>query len=207
MAFGQVAQHALFQFRPIREVLRSQDVPLEGGEDQLHLIQPRGVDGQPMAADCEREAEAPNPGLDLLGGVGRPAVQDQVHEANLMTPEAAKEHPAELLEVHETLALKTPRQRLALMHQQGGEEIENPVPFVAGSNPQGLASAGRQDAPGYLQGLEAGLLSRADDDDAMLDEGVGLFVEPQHGRGLLQEAGIGGLLPRTGLPGLDVVRA
>ena len=207
IALSQVTQHLRFEFLAILEVPRGEDVSLESGEDQLHLIQPRGVDGQPMDVDSEREVKAPNPRLDLLGRMGRSVVQDEMEHRDPLTPEAAEEHVAEPLEVHEPLALKTPRQGLALMDQQRGEEIESALPCVAGADPQGLAGTGRQDATGHLQRLDAGLLIRTDDDCAVLDERMGLLVEPQHGGGLLQEAGIGGLLPGAVLPGLDAVLA
>jgi len=207
IAFGQVMQHALFQFRPILEVLRGQDVSLEGGEDQLHLIQPGGIDGEPMDADSEGQSEAANPRRDLLGRMGRPVVQDQVQESDLVTPQTAEEHPTELLEVHEALALKTAGEGLSLMDQQRGEEVENTLPLVAGADPQGLTCAGSQDATGHLQRLDAGLLIRAHHDRPLLDECVGLLIESQHDRGLLQEAGIRGPLPGTVLPGFDAVLA
>ena len=207
IAFSQVPEHPLCQFLSILEVRRRQHMPLESGEHQLHLVQPRGVDGQPMDADGEREPQTANPRLDLLGGVSRPVVQDQVHEADIVTPEAAKEHPEEPLEVHEALALKTAGEGRSLVDQQRGEEVENALPFVAGADSHRLARAGRQDATGHLQGLDAGLLIRADHDRPVLNERMGLLVEPQHGGGLLQEAGIRGLLPRAVLPGFDVVCA
>jgi len=207
VAFGQVAQHLRFEFLSILEVPRGQDVPLEGGEDQFHLIQPRGVDRQPMDADFEREPESPKPRLELFGGMGRPIVQAQVHEADLLTPEAAQEHLEEPLEVHEALTLKTPRQGFPLMDQQRGEEVQDALPRVARAHSQGRTRVGSDDPTGDPQRLDTRFLIRTDDDRALLDEHVGMLVEPQHDRGLLQEAGIRGLLPRAVLPGFDVVLA
>ena len=130
-----------------------------------------------------------------------------MHEADLLTPEAAKEHPAEPLEVHEALALKTAGEGLALVNQQRGEEVENALPLVAGSAAHRLVGAGRRDSTGRLQRLDAGLLIRTDHNRTVLDEPMGLLIEPQHRGGLLQEAGIRGLLPRAVLPGFDAVLA
>lgn len=182
-----------------------QDLSLEQREDQLHLVQPRGVDRQPMDANLEGKAETANPAWQLLRGMGGSAVQDQVEDSDPVAPEAPEEHLTKGLEVHEALALKTASHRLTAMDQQGGEEVEDAVPRIAGSHAHRPARAGGCDTAGRLQDLDAGLLIGADDELSSSSQPLGLFVEGQHHRGLLQEPGIGRLLPAVVLPGFNLV--
>lgn len=203
--FREVRHDALFQLGKAFHMSRGQGLALKRGEHQLHLIQPGGVNGEPMDPNLEGQPETANPWLDLLGGMGGPIIQDEMQDRDPLTPEAADEHLAEGLKVHETLALKTAGDRLASMDQQRREEVEDTLRRVAGPDAHRLAGAGSQDAPGRLQGLDARLLIGADDHLAVVDEHVGLLVEAQDGGGLLQEAGIRGLLPRAVLPRFDLL--
>lgn len=207
VAFLEVRQNAAFQLRAIVHVTGRQDLALERREDQFDLIQPRRVDGEPVDANFEGELETTNPRLDLLGRMGRPIVQDEMQHRDPLTPEAAEEHVAEDLEIHEALTLKTAGEGLPLMDQQRGEEVEDAMSRVASPDSHGLTRLGSRDAAGHLQRLHAGLLIGTDDEFPTSSKLASVFVEIQDHGGLLQEPGVGRSLPRVVLPGLDPILA
>src|SRR4030095_13005144 len=149
------------------KVIRGEHLLLEHAKHNLDLIQPRGMDRQPMNADVEAQSERADPRRQLLGCVGRPVIKDQMQHPDPVAPETGKQHPQELLKFAETLALKTPRQCFAPVHQEAreGPPKVRPPPraWMAAPNlPGGPGPGGLCPATG-LPSLDRRFLIRADD--------------------------------------------
>jgi len=204
---SEVRQQGCFQVVEIRKVVRRQDLPLERGEHDFDLIQPGGMDRQPMDMDGERQPEGLDPRLQPLGRVGGPVVHDQVQDADAVAPETLEHHAEKRLEVDEALARPAPGNRLARVDQQPRKQLQRPFPLVSISRAQRMPRTGGRNASRELSGLDRRLLIGTHDDLASSGELLRLGVEVQDDRGLFQEARIGRLLPRVVLPRLDLVFA
>ena len=114
VALGQKGQQTTFDVARAVKVIGGKHFLLQDAKHNLDLVQPRGVDRKPMNADVEAQPERANPRRELLGGMGRPVIEDQVKYPDPFAPEAGEQHPQEPLKFAEALPLKTPRQRFAL---------------------------------------------------------------------------------------------
>src|SRR5262249_46219550 len=144
-------------------------------------------------------------GGQALGGMRGAVVQDQVEPAGPPTPHALEEHPPEALELDEALALKTPSQGFAGVHQQAGEQLPGAPTLIPIGQVHGAAGPRRRRAPARAPGLDRRLLIRADDQVAFPGERLGALVEGQDRDGPVQKAWVSGPLPAVILPGLDAV--
>ena len=90
VALGEEVQQATFDVARGVKVIWGQYLLLQQAKDNLNLVQPGGVHRQPMNVDGEGQAERANPRRQLLGGVGRPIVEDQMEDADASAPKAAK---------------------------------------------------------------------------------------------------------------------
>ena len=104
VALGEVAQDALADVIGALEVIGRERLPLQLAEDDLDLVQPGGVDGQPMEVDGKWQAQDREPGGQTLGRMRRAVVQDEVQAANPAAPDTTKEQLEEVLELNEALA-------------------------------------------------------------------------------------------------------
>ena len=90
VALGEEAQDALADMVGTLEVVGRQGLPLQFAEHDLDLVQPGGVDRQPMEVDGKRQVQAREPRPQALGRVRGAVVQDEVEAAN---PAAARTLP------------------------------------------------------------------------------------------------------------------
>lgn len=187
------------------EVIGHEHLLLELAENDLDLVQPGGMDRQPMDLDFEGEGERLDSGRQPLGGMSRAVVQDQVQRSDALTPDAGHEHSPKDLKFDEPLSPKTPRQRFASVDQQAGKELHGAFSLVAVAEVHRPAGAGGHRVPAGLAGLDGRLLVGADDDVALPGQPLRPLVEIQYGNRLLQKPRGGRLLPTAVLPGLDLV--
>jgi hypothetical protein len=59
-------------------------------EHDLNLVEPGGIDGQPMKVDGKRLAEAREPGRQAPRRMRGAVVQDQVKATNVSTPDTSE---------------------------------------------------------------------------------------------------------------------
>ena len=201
----EVVHHPVFQCTDIGEMRGGQHLALQRGEDDLHLIQPGGIDRQPVDANREGQLQRSDPPPDLLGGMGGAVVQDQMQHLEALGPEALEQHLEKGLELHEPLARPAPHHRLAGVHEQPREEMQDPLAHIAGPIAHRRARLGGVDSACGGSGLHAGLLIGTDDALSSSSEGVGPLVEVQHHGGFLEELRIGGLLPGVALPRFNLL--
>lgn len=203
VTFREVVHDSAFKFLDIGEMSGSQHLAFQWREDDLHLIQPGGVDRQPVETDVEGKFQRPDPSADLFGRMGGAVVEDQMQHPNSFGPEAPEDHLEEVLELHEPFAREAARDRLSGVDEQSSEQMQDSLANVAGSMAHRLAGLGGIDPAGGGPGLHAGLLIRTDDDLSPSSQRLGFLVEIQHDGRLLEELRVGRLLPRVALPGLD----
>ena len=141
VALCEKRQRPIFYQGQAGEVIRCQDLLLEQAKDDLNLIEPGRVHGQPMDADVEAEPQGANPGSQLLGRMGGPIIENEMQHANSLAPEAGEEHPQEDLKFAEALALKTPREGFPAMHQEAREELHSALTLIAVPDMKGMAGA------------------------------------------------------------------
>lgn len=96
-------------------------LPLQDTEPDFDLIKPRGVGGQPIDLNGKGPALFHpllfQPAFQLLGGVGRPVVEDEDQGAYLPTQGLRDQGPEqESLEIHEPFALPTQAVDLSIGH-------------------------------------------------------------------------------------------
>ena len=205
IALSEVVHHPGFQLMAIGEVTRGQDLSLERREDDLDLIQPGGVDRQPVDADLEGKLQRPNPSPDLLGSMGGAVVQNQLEDSEALCPETLEDHLQEVLEFQEALTGEAADHRLSGVDEPSCEQMQDALAHVAGSVAHRRAGLGGIDSACGQQGLHAGLLIRADDDLSPSSQGFGSLMQVQNNRGLFEELRVGRLLPGVPLPGLDLL--
>jgi len=203
IALSKIVHDSILQILGIREVPWRENLALKRREDDLDLIQPGGIDRQPMDSYLEGKLERSNPSSNLFGRMGGSVIEDQMEDSNVFCPETPEDHLEEVLELHEPLAGEAARHRLSGVDEQPREQVENSLPLVAGSRPNRLARASRHDSAGIGQGLDARLFIGADDDLAPTSHRSRSRVEIQCYRGLLQELRIGRLLPGMVPPWLN----
>lgn len=201
----KIVHDPILQVLCIHEVPWRENLALKRREDNFDLIQPRGIDRQPMDSYPEGKIERPNPSADLFGRMGGAVVEDQMEYPDSLRPETSEDHLEEVLELHEPLAGEAACHRLSGVDEQPREQVEDSLPLVAGSRPDRLARASRHHSAGVGQGLDARLFIGADDPLASTSNHPCSRVEIQCHRGLLEELRVGRLLPRVVLPGLDLV--
>lgn len=177
------------------------EFPLKGGEDNLRLVQPGGVDWEPMDLNSEGKMKALNPTLNLLGGMGGAVIQNQMKDLNAFRPEAGEYHQEEPLEINETLAFQKADHGFSAVNQKRGKKVGDALPQITGADANSMPVARRRDASGIAQCLDAGLLIGADNRLSPLDQRLGLLVEIQNHGGSFQESWVGRFLPGLMLPG------
>src|SRR4051794_34677817 len=79
------------QSKGTRKVIGSEQVPLHLAEDNLDLIEPARVLGQPVQAHLKGQFQRREPGPELLGGVGGAVVEDQMKDFAPRTERTLKE--------------------------------------------------------------------------------------------------------------------
>jgi hypothetical protein len=92
-----------------------------------------------MNPNVETEAERANSGRQLLGGVGRTVIQDQVEDADPLAPEAGEQHPQKHLKFTKPLPVKATRQRFPAVHQEAGKQLHRAFALVPIAHMQGMA--------------------------------------------------------------------
>lgn len=195
-------------FVRVLKIVRREHVALHMRKNDLNLIQPGGVDRQPVNLDPEWQAEALDPLFDLLGRMGRAVIQDQMQNSDLLAPEAAEEHLEEGLEFFaESFSIKAAGQGFTRMNQKRGEQLDGPFALVAVAHQTGTSGSRGTSAAGGLAGLDGCLFIRADHDVSVGRQLLGPFVKPQDRDGLFKEPGISRFLPASELPRLDVIGA
>jgi len=202
VAVSQVVHDRVFHLINGFEMSWAQDLPLQWGENDFDLIQPRGIFRQPVDANSVRESQTVDPCIDLFGSVSRSIVENQVQDGDLFGPKTREDRVQKVLEVDETLPVEETGYSLSCVDQESRKEIRNSQPLVATTSPQGLARSGCDNAARDPQRLNAGFLVRADNDFPPASQFPGLFVEIEHDRCLFEEERIGRFLPRPMLPGL-----
>ena len=91
------------------------------------------------------------------------------------------------------------------VHQEAREELPRSATLVAVADMHRVPRTRRRCPAAGLPRLDRRLLIRADDNVPLPSQSFGAFVQVQNGNGPLQEARVGGLLPTSILPGLDLV--
>lgn len=203
IALSKIVHDPILQILCIHEVPWRENLALKRREDDLDLIQPGGIDWQPVDADLEGQLQRPNPATDLLGRMGGAIVQDQMQNSDALGPKALEDHLEERLEFHESFSPQATGHRLAGVDQQPGEQIQHALAHVTSSVAHRFSRTGRIDPAGSGQGLDTGLLIRADEDLSPSGKGSRPLVKIQHHRGLLEELRVRRLLPGVALPGFD----
>lgn len=205
VTFREVVHHPVLKFMDVGEMTRGQHLALQRREDDLHLIQPGGVDRQPVDTHLEGKLQRPNPAPDLLGRMGGTIVQDQMQDTDALDPEAMENHLEERLEIHESLTRQATGDRLSRVDEQPREQMQHSLAHVAGSMAYRLARLGGIDSAGCQPGLHAGLFVGTDDDLSPSRKSLGSRIEVQRDRGFFEKFRVGRLLPRVPLPRLDLV--
>src|SRR4030095_15171509 len=95
---SQEGQEATFNVAGAVKVIWGEHLLLQGAEDNLEFVTPRGMDRKPMNANVEAQPEGIYPRRQLLGRMGRSVIKDQMEYANPFAPEAGEQQPQELLE-------------------------------------------------------------------------------------------------------------
>ena len=152
VALGEEAENALADVVGALKVVGRQRLPLPLAEHDLDLVEPGGVDGQPMEVDGKRQAPAREPARQTLGRMRRAVVQDEVQAADPSAPDTAEEQREEALELDEALALEAARQRFPGMHEQAAEQLHRPLALVAIRQVHRPAGARRRRAPAGAAG-------------------------------------------------------
>src|SRR6516165_12476762 len=101
VALGEEAHDALADVIDALEVVGRERLPLQLAEHDLDLIQPGGVDGQPMDVEGKGQVQAREPGGQPPGRMRGAVVQDQVQAANPAAPDTAEQQLAEAWELDE----------------------------------------------------------------------------------------------------------
>ena len=182
-----------------------QGLPLQLAEHDLDLVEPGGVDRQPMEVDGKRQVQAREPRRQALGRVRGAVIQDEVQAANPAAPRTAEEQLEEALELDEALALEAAGQGVAGVHQQAGEQLHGASALIAIGHVDRAAGVRGRGAPAGLPGLDGGLLIRADDHVTLPGQRVGALVERQDRDGPFQKTRVSRPLPAVVLPGLDAI--
>src|SRR4030095_5975145 len=103
---SQEGQEATFNVAGPVKVMGGEHLLLQDAEDNLDLIQPRGMDRKPMNANVEAQPEGTYPRRQLLGRMGRSVIKDQMEYAHPFAPEAGGQQPPETLAFSESAAVQ-----------------------------------------------------------------------------------------------------
>src|SRR3989304_3911122 len=181
-----VVAHDVGQELPLEIERRGEDptsdaIPLELSEPQLHLVEPGAV-GRSVE---QLHAGMPGPpGLHLRGLVGREVVDNDVDLFAPIAPGGLLEEPHKLRGVVSGDALPAD---VAGGDLQGGVEREGATPEVLKAVPFALPRLEGQGRLRAIKGLNVTLLIDAQDDGM----GGGIDIQPENGRGLCFEVGVG----------------
>src|SRR5205823_12584272 len=105
---SKIVLELLLQRQRTREIIRGEDVPLHLAEDDLDLIQPTGVRRQPINLDRKRQFERRNPGPQLLGGVRRAIVENEMDDLESRPQGALKQFQQKCFKIGECFAAACP---------------------------------------------------------------------------------------------------
>lgn len=158
-----------------------------------------------MDLNFERKAQRFDPGVNLLWSVGGSVVQNQVKAFDALTPDARKEEEEESLEVGEFLTVKTLCQRFASRNQECCKKLEGAFSSVAiGDFHRGVWYSWEEVTLSFSC-LNGCFLISTNDDMSSLGQRLCLRIEVKNGFGSLYKVRVSRFLPRTMLPGLDLV--
>lgn len=198
-------KNGISEFMDVFEVVGRQHLSLKLAEDNLDLIKPGGMNGEPMNLDLEGKLKRGDPGSQLLAGMSGAVIEDEMKALDILTPQASEDRSQETLEINEAFPREAPRQGFTGSHLKGGEELDGSLAFISIADLEATPRPGRAHAALKLPGLNRWFFIRTDDDMTRPSQVVGLGVKIQDRDGLLQESGIGGFLPGVEPPGFDLV--
>ena len=72
---GKISGQITFQGAETREIMGREEVALDFAKEELDLIEPAGVFGEPVPTDLKGQLQRRQPRAQLFGGVGRAVVK------------------------------------------------------------------------------------------------------------------------------------
>ena len=128
---SKIGSHVTLQGAEAWEITRREQVTLDLAKDDLDLIQPAGVLGEPVQAHLKGERERRQPRPELLGRMSRTVVEDQMEGCDPSTKRALKERLQKGFEVDKLLGHAGLSKGQPAGHDQGTEELQRAHPFIA----------------------------------------------------------------------------
>lgn len=113
------------------EIIGREQIPLQLAEDNLDLIEPARVLGQPVQAHLKGQFQRRAPGPELLGGVGGSVVEDQMKDFAPRTERTLKGGEQEGFEIDKFLRRAALNEGLPAGHEQRTKELQRARPFIA----------------------------------------------------------------------------
>ena len=101
--FGKIGLQLALQGQGAGEVIRGEYVALHLAKDNLDLIQPTGVLGQPVQAHLKGQLQRCEPRPQLLRGVSGAVVQNQMEDFHARTQRTLKEGQQEGFKIDKLL--------------------------------------------------------------------------------------------------------
>ena len=129
--FCKIGCQVTFQGDEAREVTRREQIALDFAKDDLHLIEPACVRGEPVNPNLKGQLQRGKPRAELLGGVGWAVIENQMEDGDPGTERTLKERLQEGLEIDELLGRAGLGEGQPAGHDQGTEELQCPHPFIA----------------------------------------------------------------------------
>ena len=128
---GKIGRQVTLQGAEAREIPRREQVTLDFTKDDLNLIEPPRVRGEPIKVDLKSQLQRCQPRAELLGGMGRAVVEPQMEDGDPGTERTLKEGVQEGFEVNKLLGRAGLDEGQPASHDQGAEELPRPHPFLA----------------------------------------------------------------------------
>src|SRR2546426_850618 len=122
--FSKISLQIVLQGEGARKVIGSEHVALDLAKDNLDLIQPAGVLGQPVQAHLKGQLQRREPRPELLGGVRGTVVENQMDHFYADTQGALKERLQEGLEIDKLLRRPGLGEGQPAGHYQSTEELQ-----------------------------------------------------------------------------------
>ena len=101
--FGKIGCQVTLQGEEAREIIRREQVALDFAKDDLDLIKPTRIPGEPVQANLKGQFQRRQPCAKLLGGMGRAVVENQMEDGDPGTERTLKEGLQEGFEIDELL--------------------------------------------------------------------------------------------------------
>jgi hypothetical protein len=203
--FCKIGRQVTLQGAEAREITGREQVALDFAKDDLDLIEPTRVLGEPVQADLEGQLQRRQPRGKLLGRVGRTVVENQMQDGDPDTERTLKERVQEGFEIDELLGRAGLGEGQPAGHDQRTEELQRAHPFIAIGHLHHFPRGGGFRGGDALARLNGGLFVSTDDEFPVRLPGRGLRVEVEPRPGFLDKLRIGRVLPRMIAPGLHLV--